>query len=246
VITILKFIGANKKLYHYLENVPFSYIFVSRFYLVMLVLIMNMISYKKKHNLCGERPMKRLMQLLFLGTLSIVYLPTNSVEDFDITIKSKWCDLDGNCTKSADFGGKWILVGSITFKKRSKSPIFIENITLHWNGDALDNLVGSLYKKSLDKDFLPIEANLICDGLWNKNKQRLILNFDEKENLGPTTIFYLVLTIPESIEPVLKKGFFYIEEQCLPKAFKHCAHDEKLSLAINDKTTKNTAASTVN
>jgi hypothetical protein len=175
-----------------------------------------------------------LIVLIFLNTL------IHAVENFDITLKPKWCDLDGNCSRSADFGGKWILVGSITFKKRSKEPVSIDNINLHWKGETIDNLVGSLYKKDLDKNFLPIEDNLVCDGEWNKTKQMLILNFDEKENLGPTTVFYLVLTVPETIEPVLKKGSFCLEKQCLPKPFKDCAQQEKLSLAINDTPTQRT------
>lgn len=151
-----------------------------------------------------------------------------------ITLKPKWRDLDGNSTKAAQFGGKWILVGSITFK-RCKDPIFIETINLHWNGEPLDNLIASLYRKNLDKElFMPIEENLVCDGIWSKNKQTLILNFDEKENLAPTTVFYLVLTVPEDIEPILTMGSFSLEDQCLPKPFKQCAQQEKLSLAFND------------
>ena len=190
--------------------------------------------------------MKPYIKILLSIALSTICISTHGVEDFNITIKSKWCDLDGNCTKSDDFGGKWILVGSFTFKKRSKEPLCIGNMTLHWSGEPLNNLVASLYKKNLDKDFLAIEDNLVCDGIWNKAKQQLIFNFDERENLGPTTVFYLVLTVPECIESVLKKGFFYIEEQSLPKAFKHCAQQEKLSLAINDKPAKSMASSSLN
>ena len=179
--------------------------------------------------------MKRSMQCV----LSIIFstLPANNckAENFNIILKSKWCNLDGNCTKATDFGGKWILVGSITFIRRCKNPICIETMNLHWNGEMIDNLVASLYKKNQDKEnFLPIEENLICDGIWNKNKQKLIFNFDEKKSLEPTTTFYLVLTVPESIEPLLKKGSFCLEEQCLPKPFKECAQKEKLSLAINE------------
>jgi len=151
-----------------------------------------------------------------------------------ITLKPKWRDLDGNSTNAMQFGGKWILVGSIIFK-RCKDPISIETINLHWHGEPLDNLIASLYRKNLDKEvFMPIEENLVCDGIWSKSKQTLILNFDEKENLAPTTVFYLVLTVPEEIEPILKKGSFCLEEQCLPKPFKQCAQQEKLSLAFND------------
>ncbi len=177
--------------------------------------------------------MKSYAQCILSIVLTI--LPALSCKaECRITLKPKWRDLDGNSTKAAQFGGRWILVGSITFK-RCKDPICIETINLHWNGDHLDNLVASLYKKNLDKElFIPIEENLICDGIWNKSKQTLILNFDEKESLAPTTVFYLVLTVPEEIEPILKKGSFCLEEQCLPKPFKQCAQQEKLSLAFND------------
>jgi hypothetical protein len=179
--------------------------------------------------------MKHHIKYALLIIISNLFIHLCKAEEFNIILKPKWCNLDNNCTKETEFGGKWILVGSITFKKRCKDPICIETISLHWNGEHLDNLVASLYKKNLEKDnFLPIEENLVCDGMWNKNKQTLMLNFDEKENLAPTTIFYLVLTVPESIEPILKKGSFYLEDHSLPKPFKQCAQAEKLSLAINE------------
>ena len=157
-----------------------------------------------------------------------------SKAECSITLKPKWRDLDGNCSKAIQFGGKWVLVGSITFK-RCKDPISIDTLNLHWNGEPLDNLIASLYRKNLDKEvFMPIEENLVCDGIWSKSKQTLILNFDEKESLAPTTVFYLVLTVPEEIEPILKKGSFCLEDQCLPKPFKQCAQQEKLSLALNE------------
>jgi hypothetical protein len=184
--------------------------------------------------------MKRRIQCVLSITLSALSLQVCNAEEFNIILKPKWSNLDADCSKCAEFGGKWILVGSITFKKRCKDPICIETINLHWNGEPIDNLIASLYKKNLDKDnFLPIEENLVCDGIWNKNKQTLVLNFDEKENLALTTVFYLVLTVPDSIEPILKKGSFYLEEQCLPKPFKPCAQNEKLSLAFNSVVPQN-------
>jgi hypothetical protein len=175
--------------------------------------------------------------LLFL--VSILAMSTCSAEQFNIILKSKWCNLDNNCANETEFGGKWILVGSITFKKRCKDPIYMDTITLHWNGDNIDHLIASLYKKNRDKElFLPIEENVICDGIWNPTKQNLILHFDEKENLAPTTIFYLVLTVPEELETILKNGSFSLEEHCLPKPFKQCVQQEKLSLAINKPSSK--------
>jgi len=157
-----------------------------------------------------------------------------TADNFNITLKPKWRNLDKDNKKIIDFGGKWVLVGSITFKKKSKDPIFIETISLHWNGENIPNLVASLYKKNFAKDFLPIEKNLVCDGIWNKTKQTLIFNFDEKETLAPTSTFYIVLTIPDSLEDILTTGTFLLEEENLPKPFKHCSQSTKLSLVIND------------
>ena len=182
--------------------------------------------------------MKRLIQIMLSTIISTTSATTYSLENFDIVLKSKWQELGSNDNTCTDFGGKWILVGSITFKKRSKDPIFVDEINLRWHGEKLNHLIGSLYKKNLAKEFLAIEDNLICDGVWNEKKQTLILNFDERENLGPTTIFYLVLTVPETIEPMLKKGHFCLENNCLPHPFKQCAQNEKLTLAINDTLAK--------
>lgn len=187
--------------------------------------------------------MKPYEQCILSIMLSVLTALSCKAETFTISLKPKWRCLEEDCKKAAEFGGKWILAGSITFKKRSKDHVFIEMLNLHWNGENLDNLIGSLYRKNLDKElFLPIEENLVCDGIWNKNKQTLVLNFDEKESLAPTTTYYLVLTVPDDIEPILKKGSFYLEEQNLPKPFKQCAQQEKLSLAFNELPGQNAQA----
>ena len=183
--------------------------------------------------------MKFFLYSIFFITMTML-LPTSmkSIETFDIVLKPKWQQLDCNDNKCANFGGKWILIGSITFKRRSKDPIFVDKIHLSWHGENIDHLIASLYKKNIGKEFLAIEDNLICDGQWNTKTQTLILNFDEEEKLAPTTVFYLVLTIPETIEPILKKGHFCLENNCLPHPFKQCAQNEKLILAVNDTTLK--------
>jgi hypothetical protein len=181
--------------------------------------------------------MKHSIPSITLIVLCTLLSHLHATDDCNVILKSKWYDLDNNYKKTMKFGGKWILVGSITFLKKSKDYLSLDNITLEWQGEKLDNLTASLYRKNLDKDFLPIEDNLVCDGIWNKKKQTLIFNFNEKEYLAPRTVFYLVLTIPEIIEPVIKKGTFCLEGQCLPRPFKHCAGDKKLSLAINESMT---------
>lgn len=156
-----------------------------------------------------------------------------TTDNFSIVVKPKWRNLDSNDKQSSTFGGKWVLVGSITFKKKSKEPLSLNTMTLSWNGETMDNLVASLYLKNSSREFIPIEQNLVCDGTWNKTKQMLIFNFEEKETLAPKTTFYVVFTIPETIEPVLTKGFFTIEENSVPKPFKHCCQSAQLTLVKN-------------
>ena len=178
--------------------------------------------------------MKQFIHILLPIFIAAVSIPSYCIDNFDIILKSKWKELgckDNNC---ADFGGKWILVGSITFKRRSKEPISISQINLSWHGAQLTDLTASLYRKSIGKEFWPLEENLICDGQWNSKTQTLILDFDAEEKLAPTTVFYLVLTVPESTEQLLRNGHFCLENNHLPRPFKQCAQHEKLILAIND------------
>ena len=167
--------------------------------------------------------------IFLLTTTSSLYTTAN---EFSVVLEPKWENLEQNTKKTKEFGGKWILVGSITFKKNSKEPVNLSKIYLNWQGETIENIVGSLYKKKSDKNFIPIQDYLICDSAWNKTKQTLILKFDEKQTLGPTTTFYLVLTIPENIETALKKGSFVIEKEYLPEQFKMYALQNNLPLAL--------------
>lgn len=155
------------------------------------------------------------------------------MNEFSVILEPKWENLESNTKKTEEFGGKWVLVGSITFKKNSKESVNLNNIYLRWQGENIENLVGSLYKKKSDKNFIPIQDYLICDSVWNKAKQTLILKFDEKQTLGPSTTFYLVLTIPEKIEKKVQNGSFIIEKEHLPDQFKGYAQQHSLSLALH-------------
>jgi len=157
-------------------------------------------------------------------------------EKFQLIIKSTWHDLDCDSQKCDRFGGKWILVGSITFKKKAKEPVELNRLYLHWHGSPLDNLIGSLYTKNNDQDFMPIEDNLICDSVWNKTEQTLLLKFDEQQTLGFVNTFYLVLTIPQELEPIVKQGHFTIDRQRLPEQFKECTDNNRLCLRLDSPT----------
>lgn len=185
--------------------------------------------------------MKKIPYLGLYGVIMIKYVIilalalnvlVHALEN-DIILKPKWQEICNNDNKCASFGGKWVLVGSITFKRKSKEPIFLDEIDFAWHGEKMDNLIASLYRKPYNKDFLAIEENLVCDGIWNEKTQTLIFDFDDQEKLSPTTIFYLVLTVPNSMEPILKSGHFCLKDNCLPRPFKQSLPQEKLILAVN-------------
>lgn len=180
--------------------------------------------------------MKRITSLCLIITATLstfASIERSKNDDFAIIIEPKWQDLEREPEKAKEFGGKLILVGSITLKKRSKEHVSLSKFWLRWNGAPIDNLVGSLYKKESDKDFHPIEEYLICDGVWNKNKQRLLLEFDEKQTLGALNVFYVVLTVPQELEKTLKSGKFEIEHSCLPELLQECTKNQELALSID-------------
>lgn len=161
-------------------------------------------------------------------------LAGKSSSECTIVIEPKWHDLEKRQQDSGLFGGKWILAGSITFRKKSKDTVYLSKLTLRWRGKKrINNLLGSLYRKNLDKQFLPIEEFLLSDSNWNKKKQTLVFNFHKSIYLGPTNIFYLVLTVPEQLEETLKQGSFLIEAQSLPTPFKLAARHRPLTLAFH-------------
>ena len=173
--------------------------------------------------------MKYTVPLLLISTATSLCLYAN---ECDVLLMPLWDNLEKNNMIERDLGGAWILVGSITFHKKSKQAAKLAKINLEWHGDPIENLSGSLYKKIPEKEFMPIEDNLVCDGSWNKRHQRLVLDFnDRKQTLGPRNIFYLVFTVPESIESTLKNGYFSLTQTNLPDSLYKNNQDLKLDLA---------------
>lgn len=152
--------------------------------------------------------------------------------DFTIAIEPHWQDIDANNYHGAErFGGKWILVGSITFKKKAKDPVNLTRIYLQWEGAPLDTLAASLYRETQQKQFLPIQDFLICDGTWNKLTQTLMLDFERQESLGITNTFHLVLTVPAHLEKIIKQGSFTLVKNRLPDQFQIAMGTQSLSFA---------------
>lgn len=177
--------------------------------------------------------MKRISMFILFFAQVCSRIGAVTFDDFQVILEPMWENLQQSPRMAKEFGGKWMLVGSITFKKKSKEDVRLENMYLKWNGARINNLTASLYRKTPDKKFLPIEENLVCDSCWNRKAQTLVLNFNKKQRLGAVDVFYLVLTVPRSIEKKLKNGHFTIQEQCLPDPFKACARRDELTLAVH-------------
>lgn len=161
-----------------------------------------------------------------------MHAKTDNTTDCSIIIESQWEDLENNKEKSDKFGGKWILAGKIIFKKKCNSQVLLQEIRLHWHGEHLDQLSGSLFTQKECGPFKPLPAHHVADSKWSKTSQTLVFKFDRIISLYPTTIFHLVLTVPENQEQYLK-GQFTIEPDYLPIPFQEVAQKDQLSLALD-------------
>jgi hypothetical protein len=140
-------------------------------------------------------------------------------EPLELTIHKAWKSLDDTAINHETYGGNLILGGTIEVIKRSHEPVFITKILLKWRGKKLDSLIGSLYKQPIDKEFLPIEEFLLCDGSWNTQDQYLIFTFTNPVLLQARTTLQLVFMIPPALESCIKSGSFEIEPFSVAKSF---------------------------
>lgn len=173
--------------------------------------------------------MKHILLIVLFAT-TVTQLQTYQ-ELFKITLEPLWHSLDTD--QHNNFGGKWIVVGSINFKKKSNENVQLSSLQLLWKGKKLNNLIASLYKKEFNKPFLAIEENLICDGIWNQTQQKLILKFNKQESLHAYDSYYLVLTIPTQMESIITQGSFEIEQTMLPHQLKDSI-SQSLTLTLNN------------
>lgn len=174
------------------------------------------------------------MNKAYSACLLLVYINTTIpiIKECSISIEPQWQNLENNTERAQQFGGKWILAGSITFKKTCNSPVHLNELRFVWNGIPLNQLQGSLFKANDSEPFKPINKNHIADSSWSKKEQSLIFKFAQSISLHPTTIFYLVLTIPEEQEKKLK-GSFSILPHYLPLPFQEALQKEKMDLHLD-------------
>lgn len=193
---------------------------------------MIFLCYRTNKNILAGEVMKH-SNLVFLLLTIMAYSLQAKQEEFKIILESKWEHLEHNQQRIVQFGGLWILAGSITFKKKSKEDVNLSQLALHWKGPYLGKITGSLYEKNFEKIFYPIEDFLVCDGVWNAKQQTLLFEFDQKCTLRAVNTFYLIFTVPLQQETLLKNGSFSIAQNCLPNQFKEHINAASLSLSFN-------------
>lgn len=149
-----------------------------------------------------------------------------------LNIKPSWHMVNERTTITDQLGGNWVLVGVLNFKKKTRDTIFLDQLEIIWEGDPLKSLPATLYKKQADKPFLPLQDYVICDGIWNAHRQEIIFKFEKPYQLNGATCFYLVLTIPDHLEPTIRKGAFSIKHTALPELLKTCLDTKRCSLSF--------------
>jgi len=159
-------------------------------------------------------------------------------DQFTIKIESKWEDLDKD-RKKRIFQDKWIWAGDIIIKKTASDYVSLHELHLRWNGKKIEQLIASLYVNEQKKTVMPIEKYLLCDSIWKKSEQRLILKFEKPKTLYSVNKLSLVLTVPQKMEHVLKDGHFTIDAEYLPRPYQEYATEHNLCFCFNNQATIN-------
>jgi len=177
----------------------------------------------------------KAIRYTLLGVILVSVPVKSEQEPYRVILEAKWKNLQDDPQRVQLFGGKWILAGSITFKKRTSDIVFLDELQLAWEGEKLNELIGSLYEKNDKGNFLPIEKYHVCDSNWKRSTQELFLKFNEPLTLGAVNTFYLVLTVPEEVEPKIKGGKFRVSQRGLPLPYREYVKQNELCLTINDR-----------
>ena len=176
--------------------------------------------------------MKNYLALCLLSCIPLFARKQQLACNLDIT--STWNDLEDKEAKTEEFGGRWMHAGTFVFKNKSGDNVPLKELDLAWKGKKkISSLVGSLFKKEPNKPFMPIEKMLVSDGHWNKRKQVLQLKFNDRVQIGTTTTFCLVLTVPENLENTLDEGYFTVITDSLPRQLKKSVRKQRPILSIS-------------
>lgn len=168
-----------------------------------------------------------IMYRISLITLNLI----TGIQACNISFEPCWQPI-GSPTKTNQ-DQTYVIIGTITCKKKSKERITLDHLELQWHGDTISFLLGSLYHNHPPKKFMAIEKYLICDSAWNNNTQQLIFNFKEKVTLQPVTSFCIVLMVPQNLEDTLRSGYFSLQKNSLPQSLQNEIADSDLRISFD-------------
>ncbi|HLF66763.1 MAG TPA: hypothetical protein VI522_04025 [Gammaproteobacteria bacterium] len=152
---------------------------------------------------------------------------------YEIIIKPLWQPID-TAAHYRSFESSWVLAGSITFRNRSNTTLMLDALDIalvHDTGEKIDHITAMLFKEKGYKKFLPTDDFLVSDGVWSKKKQTVSFTFNHHEHLASYTTFYLALTIPQHLHPLLARSHFVITSRSLPTPYQKTVAPQSLHLA---------------
>ena len=164
----------------------------------------------------NERPLnvRIFMQHIIIYCLLVIKFLSNTIfcvqipaAFFSLHSTATWREYSLKSPKIHFLKEKWAWAYSLVLK--SKNPVKLTTITLQWKGNYIEQLSASLYvKKERDRVVIPIQKNLVCDGIWEQKKQQLSFNINDK--IIAVNKYHLLLSFPKNTEKILKKGIFVI------------------------------------
>jgi len=160
---------------------------------------------------CGIGARGLLLSLFVAVSLAFLCEAQDPLQLYSLDTTSTWRDYGtGTPFSSLRFcKDRWAWICSLILK--SKQPVKITQLVLHWVGDRLDSLAASLYqKKEFEEAVIPIEKNLVSEGAWDSQKQ--ILTFSIEEKIIAVNKYHLFISFSKTIEEKIRQGKFVISE----------------------------------
>lgn len=156
------------------------------------------------------------------------------------TLTPEWKNLESSRVLRQRYGSTWILACTIEIKKLSThQSLFLEKLLLSWRGTPFKHLTASLYKKPIDREFMPLQENLVCESCWHEKTQQIVFKLNQPFALETHTILCLVLTVPPALVTSLEKGYFEVERSSLPLLIQQSLSSKPLTLVCSPTITNN-------
>ncbi len=152
--------------------------------------------------------MKKIVYIIAIMLLvSDYYVKMHANNLFSLSATTTWREYPLITPQITFQKEKWAWTSSLVIK--SKQPMKLTNLVLQWHGNKMPQLFASLYqKKEREPSVVPIQKNLVCDGVWDVKKQQLSFTLNEK--IVAINKYHLVLSYPKHIEHMIKKGKFAV------------------------------------